>query len=165
MNEHLVSAAQDYAAEHDLIITEPLGSGKDGIVLVARREGKPVDLAIKVHRATDSFHREKAVYDRLGRTGIKHVLGFNVPLLMGADDRLRVLEMTIVTRPFILDFASAHLDQRPDFPEEIWQEWEREKREQFEDRWPTVAAIMDEFENLGIYLMDITPNNIGFLAE
>ena len=72
-------------------------------------------------------------------------------------------EMTILERPFVLDFAGAHLDVRPDFPEEIWEDWEADKREQFEARWTMVQKILDAFEELGIYLLDVSPGNIAFL--
>jgi hypothetical protein len=48
------------------------------------------------------------------------VLGFNVPQLIGFDDELHVIEMTVVKRPFVLDFAAAYLDVRPEFPEDVW---------------------------------------------
>lgn len=70
--------------------------------------------------------------------------------------------MTIVERPFVLDFAGAYLDTRPQFPEDVWKEWEAEKREQFEDRWPVVERVLEAFEELGIYLLDVSPGNIGF---
>jgi len=71
--------------------------------------------------------------------------------------------MTIVKRPFVLDFAGAHLDARPEFSAEIWADWEAEKREQFEDRWPMVEKILAAFEEFGIYLLDVSPGNIGFV--
>jgi hypothetical protein len=73
-----------------------------------------------------------------------------------------VVEISIVTRPFVLDFAGASLDARPQFPEEAWAEWESQKREQFGHRWKTVQAVMDAFEDLGIYLVDVSPSNIAF---
>jgi hypothetical protein len=107
--------------------------------------------------------RERLAYERLKAAQVSNVLGFRVPQLIGADDDLRVIEMTIVARPFVLDFAAAHLDVRPHFPEEIWADWEAEKREQFEARWPTVQKVLDAFEELGIYLLDVSPGNIAFL--
>ena len=90
------------------------------------------------------------------------MLGFHVPQLIRADDDLRVIEMTIVTRPYVLDFAGAYLDGRPEFSEEIWAEWESQKREQFGDQWGIVEKVMSAFEGLGIYLVDISPSNVGF---
>lgn len=92
------------------------------------------------------------------------VLGFNVPQFVGADAELHILEMTIVERPFVLDFAGAYLDTRPEFAEEVWADWEAEKREQFEGRWPEVQRVLDAFEALGIYLLDLSPSNIAFLG-
>ena len=95
------------------------------------------------------------------------VQGFNVPELIDSDDGLLVLEMTIVRRPFVLDFASAYLDsdKRPDFTDDAWATWEEEKKEQFEARWPAVQEVLAAFERLGIYLLDVSPGNIGFLDE
>ena len=42
-------------------------------------------------------------------------------------------------------------------------EWEAEKREQFEDRWPIVEAVLGALEELDIYMVDISPSNIAFL--
>ncbi len=50
----------------------------------------------------------------------------------------------------------------PEFSEDIWTEWEFQRREQFGDRWRTVERVMSAFEELGIYLMDVTPNNMAF---
>jgi hypothetical protein len=85
-----------------------------------------------------------------------------VPQLLGFDQEAQVVEMTIVERPFVLDFAGAYLDSRPQFPEDIWREWEVEKREQFEERWPAVERVLEAFEEFGIYLLDVSPGNIGF---
>jgi hypothetical protein len=52
----------------------------------------------------------------------------------------------------------------PEFSEEIWAEWEAEKREQFGARWWTVQAVMGAFEDLGVRLVDVSPNNIAFLS-
>jgi len=164
MNEILIPNARLYAGRQELELTaERLGSGKDGIVLVAKRKAQPANVALKVLRWREFYQREKQVYERLLELGIATVLGFNVPQLLGYDDELRVIEMTIVKRPFVLDFAGAYLDARPKFPCDVWAEWETDKREQFEDRWPRVRGVLDAFEELGIYLLDVSPGNIAFL--
>ncbi|MBI4661856.1 MAG: hypothetical protein HY735_23800 [Verrucomicrobia bacterium] len=159
----LIPNARLYAARHQLELAETLGSGKDGIVLVAKHKTKPANVAIKVLRFDELYLREKQAYQRLGKMTVTTVLGFNVPQLVGSDDGLRVIEMTIVKRPFVLDFAAAYLDARPEFPEDVWTEWETEKREQFETRWPAVQEVLAAFEELGIYLLDVSPSNIAFL--
>jgi len=39
---------------------------------------------------------------------------------------------------------------------------EQEKREQFGDRWPAVQAILRRLQGSGVFLADVTPNNIRF---
>jgi hypothetical protein len=163
MNESLIPSARLYASRRELDLAEPLGSGKDGIVFVAKHKTKPADVAVKVLRWDEAYLREKQAYERLQELRVTSVAGFNVPQLIGFQDDLRVIEMTIVKRPFVLDFAGAYLDARPEFSEEIWTDWEAEKREQFEARWPKVQKILDAFQELGIYLLDVSRNNIGFL--
>ena len=71
-----------------------------------------------------------------------------MPQLIHHNEELLAVEMTIVKRPFILDFAAAYLDKRPEFPAEVWADWEAEKREQFEERWPRVEQILSAFEDM-----------------
>jgi len=163
MNEILIPNTRAYADRHQLELAEPLGSGKDGIVLAAQHKAKPADIAVKVHRSQEPYQREAMVYRRLAASRITTVQGFNVPQLLGHDDHLRAIEMTIVRRPFVLDFAGAYLDVRPEFPEDVWEAWAAEKREQFEARWRCVQRILDTFEGLGVYLMDVSPANIAFI--
>lgn len=93
------------------------------------------------------------------------VCGHNVPQLLGHDDELRVIEMRIVPKPYVLDFATAYLDEPPDFPEEVMQERESHWAEVFEDRWPAVRIIMAQFRRFGIYLLDPSPKNIAFVGD
>jgi hypothetical protein len=163
MDESSIVYIHSYAAQRDLKIAERLGSGKDGIVFVAERKITPARVAIKAHRSADTYMREKLAYERLKETNTTSICGFNVPKIVNSDDELRILEMTIVERPFVLDFAAAYLDRRPEFPPEIWAEWEAEKREQFEGRWPIVEDILNSFEEIGMYLMDVSAANIAFV--
>ena len=69
------------------------------------------------------------------------VAGFAVPQLIHHDDRLWVVEMGIVSPPFVLDFAGAYLDRRPDYPDDVMEEWQAEKLEQIgEERWQIVQS-------------------------
>ena len=129
MDESSIVYIHSYAARRDLKIAERLGSGKDGIVFVAERNITPARFALKAHRSAETYLREKLAYQRLLETNTLSVCGFSVPKIVNSDDNLRILEMTIVDRPFVLDFAAAYLDRRPEFPPEIWAEWEAEKRE------------------------------------
>ena len=118
--------------------------------------------AIKTHARPDAWRRELAAYRRLAERGVRDVLGHHVPQLLDFDDALLVIEMTIVQRPFLLDFASAWLDGEPDFSEEVLAEWDRQKRDQFEERWPQVARVLAALRRHGVYLQDVHPGNITF---
>ncbi|SRR6266545_3064238 len=161
MDEILTHHAQAYALRHNLRLAERLGHGIHGIVYAAERNLEPGNVAIKVHRLQDAYERERNVYLRLRQASVEEILGFNVPKLVRFDDDLLVIEMSIVTRPFVLDFASAYLDEVPEFSDEIWAEWEAEKREQFESRWATVQAVLNALEAKGIHMVDVSPSNIA----
>ncbi len=120
--------------------------------------------AVKVHRESEPYHREREVYERLREIGVSSIRGFHVPQLLRTNDELRIIEMTIVTRPFVLDFAGAYLDAPPEFADEIWADWEAGKREQFEARWPEVQAVLAALEQWDIYMVDVSPSNIAFCS-
>jgi len=162
MKDIALTHAAAYTAKHQLRLVERLGFGIHGTVHVAEHEGNQDQSAIKALNSAEFYLRERTAYERLHDAGISEVLGFHVPQLIRTDDDLWVIEMTIVTRPFVLDFAGTHLDRRPEFSDEIWADWQSQKREQFGAHWRTVERVISAFEELGIYLMDVTPNNIAF---
>jgi hypothetical protein len=149
--------ARRYAKLHGLSLQDQLGSGYDGIVLSTTSQS-----AIKALRYEPLYIRERDVYLRLKENGIGRLSGFAVPKLINFDDTLWVLEMEIVSPPFVLDFAGAYLDRPPDFDEETLEAWEAEKLEQFEDRWPEVDRLISAFKRYGIYLSDVKPGNVVF---
>lgn len=160
--EAFMQNALAYAARHRLQLAERLGFGIHGIIYVAENKSRGGKTAVKAHREREPYLRELKTYEQLRKAGVVQILGFNVPQLIQADDELHVIEMTIVTRPFVLDFAGAYLDQPPDFPEEVWLEWESEKREQFGALWPTLQRVLAALEKLEIHMVDVSPSNIAF---
>jgi len=160
--EELVRRADLYAQKHGLVLGEQLGFGVHGIVFVAASKSKPGRAAIKVHEREESYRRERDVYLRLRDHGIRQIRGFHVPQLLRYDNELWVIEMEIVTRPFVLDFADAYLDEPPDYPDEVLAEWRIEKQGQFGDRWPEVELILLSLKRYGVYLVDVSPGNIAF---
>jgi hypothetical protein len=164
MEQALVQNARAYASRHQLQLAERLGFGVHGIIFVAGDNLKVGKTAIKAHRSTEPYRRERDAYVRLQEAGVSNIRGFNVPQLIRFDDDLEVIEMSIVVRPFVLDFAGAWLDAPPDFSEEAWAEWEAEKREQFETRWPRVREVLGALEELDIHMVDVSPSNIAFPA-
>ena len=99
-----------YASHYALQVSELLGSGIHGIVCVLESNTDPGRRALKVHRDSDAYQREKIVYLRLRANRVDRILGLNVPVLLRFDDAFMAIEMTIVTPPFVLDFAGAYLD-------------------------------------------------------
>ncbi len=85
-----------------------------------------------------------------------------MPQLIRYDDEMLIIEMTMVKRPYILDFAGAYLDKPLDFSEEAMADWYADKLEQFEKHWPEVQAILAIFETYGIFMEDVNPKNITF---
>jgi hypothetical protein len=162
MDELLTHHAQVYASRYNLQLAERLGHGIHGIVYSAERNHEPGNVAVKAHRSKEAYERERDVYLRLRDAEIHTILGFRLPRMIRAEDDLLVIEMSIVVRPFVLDFAGAYLDFLPTFSDEIWSEWEAQKRDQFENRWPKVQAVLGALEELDIYMVDVSPSNIAF---
>src|SRR6266436_4248684 len=75
---------------------------------------------------------------------------------------LWIIEMSLVSPPYVLDFAGAYLDWAPDFSEEVMADWRAEKQEQFEQHWPEVQAILAVLETYGVFMVDVNPGNISF---
>ena len=136
-----------------------LGAGKDGVVLMHR-----LTTAVKFFHSNENYTRELRAYRALRDAGTDQVLGLHVPQLIRNDDELRAIEMTVVTPPFLLDFASAYTDdelQWLGFTPEVWAEREAYWAEVFGERWPDAAAVRDAFHRItGLHLLDPSPNNI-----
>lgn len=160
--DELVARAEVYAARNQLELREQLGRGVHGIVWVVQSQVKRGRSAVKAHERTEAYCRERDVYLRLQEQEVKQLGGCRVPQLLGFDDELRVIHMTVVKRPFVLDFAGAYLDEAPAFSEEVFADWQAEKREQFGPRWPEVQALLRFLESYGVFMIDVNPGNICF---
>ena len=162
-DETLLEIAQQYASQHALEIRESLGSGIHGIVRVIKSNNEPAERALKLHRDLDPYYREKTVYQCLHANRVDQILGFRIPKPLRFNDEFLAIEMTIVAPPFILDFASARLNDPIQFSEEIWADWKATKQEEFGSDWPTVENILRHFTNqLEIQILDPSPKNIRF---
>ncbi len=158
---HLVFSAEDrallYAAGRKLTIEKSLGYGNDGTVFATS-----VKTAIKCLKNATLFANELAIYTHLSQAGVTHVNEFKLPELVHSQRDLLVIEMTIVTPPYVLDFASARLKgHEVKYDEETIAEWKREKAEQFEDDWRQVQRMVWAFESLGVVLTDVHPRNVA----
>jgi hypothetical protein len=160
--EEAIANAEAYAVRHQLQLIERVGAGIHGIVFFVAGNAELGAAAIKAHFSDEPYERERDVYRRLMRSQVTQIRGFEVPSLLDADDALRVLKMTLVTPPFMLDFAGAYLDRAPEFAEEILAERERKNEEQFGADWPTAQILLGDLRTMGIHMLDPSPSNIRF---
>ena len=163
LTDEMERRVREYAQRHGLSLREQLGYGMHGSVFVAESqpgtEGTALQSALKVQQ---EYIRERAVYLRLQEHGVAAIRGCDVPRMLRWDDELWVIEMTLVKRPFVLDFAGAYLDHAPEFSEEVWADWRAEKQEQFGRHWPEVQAILRVLEGYGVKMLDVNPGNVAF---
>ena len=134
-----------------------LGHGNDGSVWTSNRK-----TAVKAIEREHNYTTELECYQRFKEHRVTRIQGFSVPELIGFDDDLWIVEMRIVTPPFILDFAKAHLDRPHEFSEEGREEWEQYSSELFDDKWPDVCSLLRSLRQYGIYYYDAKPANIMF---
>ena len=137
----------------------PLGDGLDGSVWHVECKEDLQSWALKLYRNALPYRLERDCYERL--TGVFELSGFHVPQVIGSNDEWLALEMTIVERPFVLDFAQAYLDFPPDFTDEVWQERQATWAETYGEEWPQVRRLLAHLENLGIYYLDVHRQNIA----
>ncbi|MFG0242716.1 MAG: hypothetical protein ACF8R9_08035 [Phycisphaerales bacterium JB054] len=157
----LLDRAVRYSTLYQIRLGTRLGFGKDGTIW--RTDART---ALKVFKTRDLYVRELAAYQRLRERGVAELCGHDVPTLEQWDDDLMAIEMTIVERPFVLDFASARLDgDRIEFPPDVVEEQEARIRELFGLRVWKVAAIRAALEQHGIHMTDIHPGNIAFVES
>ena len=154
--------AREYADRRRLTIGKELGFGVHGIVFVMESPASNRQSAVKAHQRELDYLRERDVYLRLLECNVMKIRNFEVPQFIDCYDELWVLEITIVSRPYLLDFAGAYLDKPLDFSEEVMADWYADKVEQFEHRWPEVQAILAILETYGIFMEDVNPKNITF---
>ena len=122
--------------------------------------------AVKSHDRWRTYCMERDIYLRFKERGVRSIRGHSVPRLIDYEDSLCVIEMTIVEPPYLIDFAKATIDNAPQFPPGVYEDWLLRKSKDFGKNWPTVSAIMHDLVSLhGVYLTDLNPNNIAFEVD
>ena len=144
-----------FAAARDMAIVERLGGGTDGEVW-----GTDVSTVLKAFVRQETFEIEIACYHRLEERGIRSILGFRIPKLESHDTALRVMELSTVKPPYLLDFGKAYLDRNHDFSDEAMEDWQAQMDEIWGDYWPTIRAIKNKLQSVGILYLDTKPGNI-----
>lgn len=147
-----------YLKFHSLSSVGVLGQGKDGCVWLTSRHS-----AVKIHERSESYRAERNAYIRLRELHVTEIAGFRVPFLHNYVDDLLALEMTVVTAPYLLDFASAKIDAAHDLIEDEGHTIIDMIRERFDDQADDVIALVDELGSYaGVYLTDVHRHNIKF---
>jgi hypothetical protein len=157
----LIRRIVEYAATRNLAVGERLGVGIDGIVHKAECQPEARVSAIKAYWTERPYFQERDAYLRLRENDVNRIRGCEVPQLIAFDDVLQVVEMTFVTRPFVLDFAKATLDRGLDFSDEAIADWHEMKTAEFDGRWSEVLAILRVLETMGVFMNDASTRNIS----
>jgi hypothetical protein len=160
--DDLIRRIEQYASRKGLVLRESLGAGIHGNVFATGYQTEGGRSAVKGHARQDAYLRERDVYLRLREHDIATIRGCHVPALIDYDDNLWCIEMTVVSRPFVLDFAGAWLDQAPDFSDEVLADWRADKQDEFGPRWREVEAILGALEAYGVFMLDVNPGNVSF---
>ena len=161
MSEEDREKADAYAQQRGFSIQEPLGDGLHGSVWKVQRQDGTFSWVVKMHRYLPAWRRELLCYERLQELNISRVAGAKVPQLIRADEEWRAIEMTLVTAPFLLDFATAWLDERPEFVPGAWEEAEAKAAEVFSQDWSRAQAVIQALEaETGIIMGDVHPGNL-----
>ena len=152
--------AEQYCESTGRSIERELGGGQDGLVLMTHQLS-----AIKAFRYAEQYARELKVYIRLQELKIQQIAGFTIPRLRQHDPTNWLIEMSIVSPPFVVDFVAAYVDEQPPFDRKIQRQALRKQRAAFGDKWPQVQRVLTGFAAHGIFLTDINPGNIMFASE
>jgi hypothetical protein len=152
---------QHYLSRQGIAALERLGEGKDGAVWRTSRWS-----AVKIHERPESYRAERNAYIRLRQVGLTEVAGFTIPILLSYDDVNLVIEMEIVTPPYVVDFASARLDVSEDLIEDEGHTLADVIRDRFDERAEEVIVLCDDLASAaGIYLTDVHRHNVKFVGE
>src|SRR5258706_11946519 len=139
MVDPVIARMQSYRERRGISVTGTLGSGKDGYVWRTCRH-----TALKVHGRVESYRAERNAYIRFQTLEIEEVSGFAIPVLWDFDDELFAIEMGIVAPPYIVDFASAHLDSTPEFIEDEGHTLHDMIRQRFDARADEVIGLYED---------------------
>ena len=159
-NSNLESRAQLFAGKFPSVTVDfenPLGHGTDGSVWKTNRKS-----AVKVFERQKNYDMEIGCYQRLSLHKITNIEGFSIPRLIHWDDTLLVIEMQLVTPPYMLDFGKAYVDWCPEHSPEQEDDFNQEQEELWGHYLPQVRSLLWHLRNIGIYYRDPKPGNIMF---
>lgn len=85
--------------------------------------------------------------------------GLTIPKLRGCRNDGFVIQMDFVSPPFLLDFAGV-LFRKPDFTEDVWQDWHNKIQEAYGSNAYMAYAVYESLSKHGIYYLDFRPTNM-----
>lgn len=155
METQFKERALEYLGEYESI-NEKLGSGQEGFVYRTSRK-----TALKVFEREQNFNAELKSYQILQALQVEQIEGFSIPQLLGFDEDRLVIELTIVTAPYLLDFGKVHFSP-PDFPSDAVAHDLQRCEEDFGEYWPIVLSALYDLQSMGIWYVDAKPSNINW---
>src|SRR4029079_7971420 len=133
----LRTRADEYARQQGMQLADHLGGGTDGEVWMTNRR-----TAVKVFQYRKNYDMEVACYHRRKERGVTRIGHFAVPRLVQFDEPLMIVEIEIVTPPYVIDFGKAYLDGEPEHSAETWAEHQAAQRELWEDKFNEVQSVL-----------------------
>lgn len=117
---------------------------------------------VKVHLHPFRFRNELSVYQRLAEHGINRVGIFRVPELRSFDESLRVIEISAVEPPFLIDFGKSRLLE--DWEDVSTAEFEAKFEREFSPERAAIASqVFSQLKNkYGVLHLDMSPYNLNF---
>jgi Ser/Thr protein kinase RdoA (MazF antagonist) len=86
--------------------------------------------------------------------------------LIGFSDSLQVIEMEIVSPPYLLDFGKAYFDCRAPYDGDQLAAWYEEMRELWDDDFDLVRSLVSVlWSRFRIHYLDVKPANVRFRAD
>lgn len=137
-----------------------LGDGVSAYVFQSLDE----KLAAKVHSCEEHYRHELKIYHRLTHLRIADVLGFRIPSFREFNHKLKIICMSKVDPPFLVDFVSVTFTP-PDFSLEIMTEMWRKVDEDFAPNGNLVRDVYHFLAERGLYYLDFTPKNLDLTGH
>jgi hypothetical protein len=154
LRSNALKYAQEFIGTSDPL--ESLGWGVSGFVFLAP------DLlsAIKVHHNQEGHAAELKAYHLLRQHRITSLFGLTVPKLRRFDSARRLIEIDVVSPPYLLDFAGVKFVD-PEFSEDTVTDIQEMISERFGRNAYVAYAVQHELLKIGMYYLDLRPSNLN----
>ena len=123
------------AANHCGAVIRKLGSGQEGYVWETTNKS-----AVKVFEREQHFNTELKCYQILQFHGVNEIEGFQIPELVSYSEEQLLIELTIVSAPYLLDFGKCRFSP-PDYPSDAVEHYEKRCQDDFGMHWTRASAM------------------------